>query len=145
MRIAVGADHAGFALKERLRSRLAEIGHDVADLGTHSEESTDYPDWAALVAAAVVAGEADRGLLICGTGVGMAIAANRRRGVRAVAASDLYTVRLAREHNDANLLALGARIVAPALAESILDVFLDTSFAGGRHERRVAKLDRSET
>ena len=145
MRIAVGADHAGFALKERLKSRLAELGHEVADLGTHSEESTDYPDWAARVAAALVGGAAERGLLVCGTGVGMAIAANRRRGVRAVAASDLYTVRLAREHNDVNLLALGARIVAPALAESILDVFLDTSFARGRHERRVAKLDRSET
>jgi ribose 5-phosphate isomerase B len=145
VRIAVGADHAGFALKERLRSRLVELGHEVADLGTHSEESTDYPDWAARVAAALVGGAAERGLLVCGTGVGMAIAANRRRGVRAVAASDLYTVRLAREHNDVNLLALGARIVAPALAESILDVFLDTSFARGRHERRVAKLDRSET
>jgi ribose 5-phosphate isomerase B len=144
VRIAVGADHAGFALKERLKARLAEAGHAVADLGTHSEESTDYPDWAARVAAAVAAGEAERGLLVCGSGVGMAIAANRHRGVRAVPANDLYTARLAREHNDANLLALGARIVAPALAEAILDLFLDTPFAGGRHERRVAKLDRSE-
>jgi ribose 5-phosphate isomerase B len=141
VRIAVGADHAGLALKEHLKARLAAAGHGVDDLGTHSEESTDYPDWAAKVAAAVAAGEADRGLLVCGTGVGMAIAANRRRGVRAVPANDLFTARLAREHNDANVLALGARIVAPALAEAILDLFLATPFAGGRHERRLAKID----
>jgi ribose 5-phosphate isomerase B len=141
MRIAIGADHAGFALKERLRERLASAGHELRDVGTHSEASTDYPDYAQRVAAAVAGGEVDRGLLVCGTGVGMAIAANRRRGVRAVAASDLFTTRLSRQHNDANVLALGSRIVAPALAEEIVDLFLATPFEGGRHERRVKKMD----
>ena len=141
MKIAIGADHAGFALKERLRERLAAAGHELADFGTHSEESTDYPDYAQRVAAAVAAGEAARGLLVCGSGIGMAMAANRFRGVRAAAINDLFSARLAREHNDANVLALGSRIVAPALAEAILDLFLETAFAGGRHERRVKKMD----
>ncbi|KAB2967016.1 MAG: ribose 5-phosphate isomerase B [Thermoanaerobaculia bacterium] len=143
MRIAVGADHAGFELKEHLRAVLAQAGHEVDDLGTRSAESTDYPDWAHRVAEAVAGGAAERGLLVCGTGVGMAIAANRHRGVRAAACNDLYTARLARAHNDANLLALGARIVAPALAEAILAAFVETPFEGGRHSRRVAKLDGS--
>jgi len=143
MRFAVGADHAGFELKEHLRAVLTAAGHEVVDLGTRSTESTDYPDWAELVAAAVAGGAAERGLLVCGSGVGMAIAANRHRGVRAAACSDLFTARLARAHNDANLLALGARIVAPGLAEAILETFAGTPFEGGRHERRVAKLDRS--
>jgi ribose 5-phosphate isomerase B len=143
MRIALGADHAGFELKQHLKQRLAERGLEVEDCGTHGTESTDYPDWAAAVAARVADGAADRGLLVCGSGVGMAIGANRFRRVRAVAASDLYTARLARAHNDANVLALGARIVAPALAEAILDVFLTTPFDGGRHLRRVEKLDGS--
>lgn len=143
MRIALGADHAGFELKQHLKERLAERGLEVLDCGTHGTESTDYPDWAAAVAARVADGAADRGLLVCGSGVGMAIGANRFRRVRAVAASDLYTARLARAHNDANVLALGARIVAPALAEAILDVFLTTPFDGGRHVRRVEKLDGS--
>ena len=141
MKIAIGADHAGFALKERLRERLAAAGHELTDFGTHSEESTDYPDYAQRVAAAVAAGEAGRGLLVCGSGIGMAMAANRVRGVRAAAINDLFSARLAREHNDANVLALGSRIVAPALAEAILDLFLETAFAGGRHERRVKKMD----
>jgi ribose 5-phosphate isomerase B len=141
MRIAIGADHAGFALKERLRERLAATGHELHDFGTHSEASTDYPDYARRVAAAVAGGDADRGLLVCGSGVGMAIAANRQRGVRAVAANDLFTARLSRQHNDANVLALGSRIVAPALAEEILEIFLATAFEGGRHERRVRKMD----
>ena len=143
MRIALGADHAGFELKQHLQRRLAERGLEVFDCGTHGTESTDYPDWAAAVAARVADGRADRGLLVCGSGVGMAIGANRFRRVRAVAASDLYTARLARAHNDANVLALGARIVAPALAEAILDLFLETPFDGGRHARRVEKLDGS--
>jgi ribose 5-phosphate isomerase B len=143
MRIALGADHAGFELKQHLKERLAERGLEVFDCGTHGTASTDYPDWAAAVAARVADGAADRGLLVCGSGVGMAIGANRFRRVRAVAASDLYTARLARAHNDANVLALGARIVAPALAEAILDVFLTTPFDGGRHVRRVEKLDGS--
>ena len=141
MRVAVGADHAGFDLKELLKSRLATAGHEVADLGTHGTESTDYPDWAAKVADAIADGRAERGLLVCGTGVGMAIAANRHRGVRAVATNDPFTAQLARRHNDANVLALGARIVAAPLAEELLRLFLETPFEGGRHQPRVAKLD----
>jgi ribose 5-phosphate isomerase B len=141
MRIALGADHAGFDLKEHLSAFLRALGHEVEDLGTFDRQSTDYPDWAARVAARVADGGAERGLLVCGTGVGMAIAANRRRGVRAAPCNDLFTVRLARAHNDANVLALGARIVAPALAEAILALFLETPFEGGRHSRRVDKLD----
>jgi ribose 5-phosphate isomerase B len=144
MRIALGADHAGVHLKDHLRRFLEARGDEVDDLGTRDESSTDYPDWAARVADAVATGEVGRGVLVCGSGVGMAIAANRRRGVRAVAASDLYTIGMARAHNDANVLALGARIVAPALAEEILAAFLERSFEGGRHQRRVAKLDGSD-
>jgi len=141
MRIAVGADHAGYHLKDHLAARLAAAGHEVIDCGTGSGESVDYPDFASAVATRVAAGEAERGLLVCGSGVGMAIGANRHRGVRAVAANDLFTVGLARAHNDANVLALGARIVAPPLAEAILDAFLAGEFEGGRHARRVGKLD----
>lgn len=141
MRIAIGADHAGFILKEHLRARLAEAGHELRDFGAHSAESVDYPDYAALVAGAVVGGSAERGILVCGSGIGMAIAANRVRGVRAAACIDLYSARLCRQHNDANVLALGSRIVAPPLAEALAEVFLTTTFEGGRHARRVAKLD----
>lgn len=142
MRIAVGADHAGLELKRHLVGVLIAAGHDVDDLGTSNSESTDYPDWAARVAESVASRTAERGLLVCGTGVGMAIAANRRRGVRAANCNDLFTARLARAHNDANVLTLGARIVAPALAEAVLEVFLATLFEGGRHQRRVDLLDR---
>ncbi|MCM2270163.1 MAG: ribose 5-phosphate isomerase B [Thermoanaerobaculia bacterium] len=141
MRIALAADHAGFELKEHLAATLRQQGHEVADFGTHDRQSTDYPDWAARVARAVAQGEAERGLLVCGTGTGMAMAANRQRGVRAVATGDLVTVRLARRHNDANVLALGARLVAPPLAEELLAGFLATPFEGGRHQGRVSKLD----
>lgn len=141
MRIAIGADHAGFILKEHLRAWLAEAGHELRDFGAHSAESVDYPDYAALVAGAVVGGSAERGILVCGSGIGMAIAANRVRGVRAAACIDLYSARLCRQHNDANVLALGSRIVAPPLAEALAEVFLTTTFEGGRHARRVAKLD----
>lgn len=141
MRIALAADHAGFELKEHLAATLRQQGHDVADFGALDRQSTDYPDWAARVARAVAQGEAERGLLVCGTGTGMAMAANRHRGVRAVATGDLVTVRLARSHNDANVLALGARLVAPPLAEELLAGFLATPFEGGRHQRRVGKLD----
>lgn len=141
MRIAIGADHAGFILKDHLRARLTEAGHDLHDFGAHSADSVDYPDYAALVARAVAGGSAERGILVCGSGIGMAIAANRVRGVRAAACIDLYSTRLCRQHNDANVLTLGSRIVAPPLAEAIVDAFLTTPFEGGRHSRRVAKLD----
>jgi len=141
MRLCVGADHAGFDLKEQLKGTLLAAGHEVEDVGTHDTASTDYPDWAHRVASRVASGEAERGLLVCGTGVGMAMAANRHRGVRAVAANDLFTVRLSRQHNDANVLTLGARIAALPLAEAILGAFLETPFEGGRHQRRVGKID----
>ncbi|MFN7942482.1 MAG: ribose 5-phosphate isomerase B [Thermoanaerobaculia bacterium] len=141
MRVALGADHAGFELKQRLARVLTEAGHEVVDLGTDSAASVDYPDFAAAVAHAVAGGRAERGVLVCGTGVGMAIGANRVPGVRAVAADGLYVARLARAHNDANVLALGARVVAPEHAEAILAAFFSTPFEGGRHQRRVAKLD----
>jgi len=141
MRVAVGADHAGFELKESLKKRLVASGHQVDDVGTHDTASTDYPDWAAKVARRIATHAAERGLLVCGSGVGMAIAANRHRGVRAVATGDPFTVQLARRHNDANVLALGARIVALPLAEELVDLFLSTPFDGGRHQPRVEKLD----
>ena len=138
--IALGADHAGFPLKEELKSWLIERGYEVVDCGTQSAESVDYPDYAAAVAGAVTAGKAGRGVLVCGTGLGMAMAANKVPGIRAAACTDVYTARLSREHNDANVLALGARITARDSAIEILESWLAAEFAGGRHARRVAKL-----
>ncbi len=140
MKIALGADHAGFELKEKLALFLRSLGHDVEDLGTHSTKSVDYPDYAAAVGRAVAAGQADRGVVVCGTGVGVAIAANKVHGARAANCNDLFTARLARAHNNANVLTVGARIVAPELAEEIVQVFLETEWEGGRHGRRVDKI-----
>ena len=141
MRIALGADHAGYALKERLKDYLASLGHGVIDLGTGSTDSVDYSDFGFAVGKAVAEGRAERGVLCCGTGIGIAIAANRVKGVRAGVPNDLFATRLMREHNDANVIAFGARQTAAPLAEAMLDLFLTTPFAGGRHERRVKKLD----
>ena len=141
MRIAFGADHAGFELKEKLKAHASSRGHDVLDLGTHTADSVDYPDFGRAVGEAVAAGRADRGVAVCGTGIGIAIAANRVPGIRAGVPNDLFATRLMREHNDANIIAFGARLVAPPLAEAMLDLFLETPFAGGRHERRVKKLN----
>jgi ribose 5-phosphate isomerase B len=141
VKLAIGADHAAYRLKEDLAKILREGGHEVQDFGTHDESSTDYPDYAHAVARAVVEGSAERGLLVCGTGVGMSIAANRHRGARAVACSEPYSARMGRGHNDANILCMGARVVALGLAADILQAFLDTPFEGGRHSRRVQKLD----
>jgi ribose 5-phosphate isomerase B len=139
MKIAIGSDHAGFALKERLRLLLAE--HEVVDCGTLSEASCDYPDIAERVARAVAAGEVATGILVCGTGVGMAIAANKVAGIRAVACSETYTARLTREHNDANILCLGARVVGDGVAEDLVRVWLATPFSeGGRHVGRLNKI-----
>ncbi len=138
--IALGADHAGFALKEELKSWLVGRGYEVVDCGTQSSDSVDYPDYAALVAGAVSAGKAGRGVLVCGSGIGMAIAANKVTGIRAAACGDAYTARLSREHNDTNVLTLGARITARDAAVEILEAWLGAEFAGGRHARRVAKL-----
>jgi ribose 5-phosphate isomerase B len=144
MKIAIGADHAGFALKESLRDALRKSGHEVTDLGTNSTESTDYPDFAKPVATAVARGTVDRGILVCGTGVGMSIVANKVPGVRAGLAGDVEAARLIREHNDANVLALGARSLDARAAEDMARVFLETPFAGGRHVRRVNKITEIE-
>ena len=141
MRIAFGADHAGFELKALLARRAAELGHEVLDLGTSSTVSVDYPDFGFAVGEEVASGRADRGVVVCGSGIGISIAANRVRGARAGVATDLFSAQLMREHNDANILALGARITAVPLAMAILEAFLITPFAGGRHQKRVDKLD----
>ena len=141
-RVAIGSDHAGLALKRELRTVLEERGLDVHDVGTDDESSCDYPDFAHAVAARVERGEADLGLLVCGTGVGMSITANRHRGVRAVVCSECLSARMAREHNDANVLCVGQRVVGVGLARDILTAFLDARFEGGRHERRVGKIER---
>jgi ribose 5-phosphate isomerase B len=138
--IALGADHAGYTLKEKLKTWLAADGHRVIDHGTHSTDSVDYPDYAAAVAEAVRDGDAEHGVLVCGSGIGMAIAANKVAGVRAAVAANPDIARLARQHNDANVLALGARLTAPARALAIVQAWLTTSFEGGRHTRRVDKL-----
>jgi len=138
--IALGADHAGFRLKENLKNWLMERGHTVLDVGTHGEDSVDYPDYAAAVGEAVVTRQADRGVLVCGAGIGMAIAANKIPGIRAAACVEPYTARLSRAHNDTNVLALGARITAPEAATRILETWLGAVFEGGRHQRRLDKL-----
>lgn len=142
--MAVGADHAGFALKQDLVLHIEELGHEVEDLGTDSEEPADYPPICAAVARAVRDGRADRGVVLGGSGQGEQIAANKVRGVRASLCNDLYTARMARRHNDANVLAMGARIVAPTLAKEILEVWLDTEFEGGRHQRRIEQIGEIE-
>jgi ribose 5-phosphate isomerase B len=144
MKIAIGADHAGFALKEKLRQRLIEQGHEVVDFGTASGDSCDYPDYARPVARDVAEGRADRGLLVCFTGIGMAMAANKIAGVRAAPARSEDEVRLTREHNDANILTLGAKYLDETRAAALIDLFLGTEFAGGRHARRVAKIGQLE-
>jgi len=139
-KIALGADHAGFALKEKVRAYLVSKGYSVEDEGTHSTESVDYPDFAEKVAERVAAGQADFGILMCGTGLGVAMAANKVPGIRAAPCNDTISARLAREHNNANVLAMGGRLLDEATAEKILDTWLSTPFAGGRHERRVEKI-----
>jgi ribose 5-phosphate isomerase B len=140
MRVAVGSDHAGYPLKQHLVAVLKERGHEVDDLGTSSEEPVDYPPFCAAVARAVASGEANRGIVLGGSGQGEQITANKIRGVRAALCNDLYTARMSRQHNDANVLSLGARIVAPELAEEILQLWFDTAFEGGRHVRRLEEI-----
>src|SRR6186997_620451 len=140
MRIAIAADHAGFTLKQALRERLATEGHEVNDFGTQSLESTDYPDYARLVAHEVADGRADRGILVCSTGIGMSIAANKVEGVRAALVTNVESASITRQHNDANIMTIGARFTDAETAASILDAFLNTDFEGGRHARRVAKI-----
>jgi ribose 5-phosphate isomerase B len=137
MKIAMGADHGGYSLKEIIKKHLVEAGHEVLDLGTHDTQSCNYPDYAAKVAYAVADKDADLGVLVCGTGIGMSIAANKVKGIRAAAVSDCFTAQATREHNDSNIICLGERIVGPGLAMRIVDTWLNASFQGGRHQTRV--------
>ncbi len=146
MRIAIGADHAGFDLKNRLRDELRKAGNDVHDVGAYSEEPLDdYPDYAFPVARAVSSGDADKGILVCGSGAGMAIAANKIKGVRAIVGENLEEIKYTRAHNDANVLALGARFLAPEFIDQAIQIFLETPFDGGRHKRRVDKITAVES
>lgn len=140
MQIGMACDHGGFELKEELKAYLKSIGHEPVDTGTFSEDSVDYPDYGILIAEKVSRGDLDRGILICGTGIGMSIVANKSRGVRAALANDLFSARLSREHTDANILVLGGRIIGKELAKEIVRVWLETPFAGGRHQRRLEKI-----
>lgn len=140
MNISIACDHGAYALKERLKARLLEQGHHVADCGAHSAESCDYPDFAAAAARLVADGSCARGVVLCTTGIGMSIAANKVKGVRCALCHEPLSAEMTRRHNDANMLAMGAGIVGPMLAERITDIFLNTPFEGGRHQRRVGLM-----
>jgi len=142
MRIALAADHAGYVLKDELAAWLSEAGHDVSDLGTNEPESVDYPQFGARLADAVASGDAERGIVVCGSGIGISIAVNRNPGCRCARVSEPLSAALAREHNDANVLALGARLVGSDMARACVQAFLGTDFAGGRHQRRVDQLSK---
>ena len=140
MRIALSADHAGYELKDILVAWLREAGHEVSDLGTNGPESVDYPEYGARLARVIAGGDADRGIAICGSGIGIAIAANRIAGCRCAQVAEPLSATLAREHNDANAIALGARLIGIDMAKACVTAFLSTDFAGGRHQRRVDQL-----
>lgn len=140
MKIGLGSDHGGFALKEAIKKYLEGNNIEFVDYGTYSEESVDYPDFGEKVGKAVVSGEVDRGIVICGTGIGISLAANKVKGIRCALVSEEYSARMSRMHNNANMLALGGRVTGDELAFSIIDTFLTTEFEGGRHERRVNKI-----
>ena len=142
--VALGADHAGWELKEALKAWLMDAGCQVLDFGTHGPDSVDYPDYALQVAEAVTVGKVERGVLVCGTGIGMTIAANKVPGIRAALCGDVFTARMSREHNDANVLALAGRLTGRETGLEILRAWLDTPFAGGRHARRVDKIGEME-
>jgi ribose 5-phosphate isomerase B len=144
MKIALAADHVGFALKEKVREYLKSLGLEVEDYGPSNSERVDYPDFAEKVAAQVAARQADYGVLVCGTGIGMMIAANKVPGIRAVAAHDTISARMAREHNNANILTMGGRMIDAATMRQIVDTWLSTPFAGGRHQRRLEKIEAFE-
>lgn len=137
---AIGSDHGGYELKQAVMAHLKERGVEFRDYGTFSTDSCDYPDYGEAVARAVASGECERGIVVCGTGIGISIAANKVHGVRCALCGDCFSAQMAREHNDANVLALGARVLGPGLALKIVDTFLDAEFQGGRHARRVAKI-----
>lgn len=140
MRIALAADHAGYLLKDELAAWLREAGHEVADLGTNAADSVDYPRFGAALADLIASGQAERGIAVCGSGIGISIAINRNPACRCARVDEPLSAALAREHNDANVIALGARLVGPDMAKAIVGAFLSTDFAGGRHQRRVDQL-----
>lgn len=142
MKIAIGADHGGFSLKEILRLKLEELGHTVIDTGCFSPDSVDYPVYAEAVCSKIIDGSCEAGLLICGTGIGISIAANRHPEIRAALCHDEFTARLSREHNNANILCLGGRVLGAGVAEEILKTWLSTDFAGGRHQQRIRQFSR---
>jgi len=138
--IAIGSDHGGYALKQTIMKHLDELGLAYHDYGTYTEDSCDYPVYGEAVARAVAGGEAEKGIIICGTGIGISIAANKVKGIRAALCGDCYSAEYTRRHNDANILAMGARVVGSGLAEKIVDTFLTTQFEGGRHAKRIALI-----
>jgi ribose 5-phosphate isomerase B len=141
MKVIIGSDHAGFAMKTQIKTLLENTGHSVEDVGCHSEDSVDYPVYGKAVAAGVVSGEFPKGILVCGSGLGMSMIANRFVGVRAALCNDLYSAVLSRQHNDANLLVIGGRLIGADLAGEIVSTWLETGFDGGRHQGRIAQLD----
>ncbi|MCI8335657.1 MAG: ribose 5-phosphate isomerase B [Peptococcaceae bacterium] len=144
MKIVLGSDHAGFSLKETIKEHLSSQGLDVIDCGTDSEESVDYPDFAEKVGRTICDGICEKGILVCGTGIGISIAANKLPGIRAAVCHDVFTAQASREHNDANILAMGARVLSPSLALEMVDTWLATPFSGGRHQRRIDKISALE-
>ena len=145
MKIAIGADHGGFNLKKEIVALLEELGHEYKDFGTHSADSIDYPDVAIPVAEAVAAGEFDRGILICGTGIGIGIAANKVKGIRAALVHDSFSAKATRQHNDSNIMTMGERVIGPGLALDLVTTWLDTDFEGGRHSNCVNKMSAYES
>ncbi len=141
MKIAIGADHGGFELKQRLKDFMVGLGHTITDAGCHSLDSVNYPEIGKKVVQSVLSKEVHRGILICGTGIGMSMMANRYKGIRAALCHDAYTARMSREHNDANVLCMGARVLGLGVAEDLVSIWLDTEFAGGRHACRIAMLE----
>ena len=141
MKVIIGSDHGGFNLKNTIVSELKEKGVDVTDFGPESNNSVDYPDFAKPLAEKVAAGEYDKGILICGTGIGMSISANKVKGIRCALVHDTFSARATREHNDSNILAMGERVIGKGLASDIVDIWLNTEFEGGRHEKRVRKIE----
>lgn len=144
MKIALGADHGGYLLKEELKPLLDELGLEYKDFGTYSSSSVDYPDFGVQVAEAVAKGECNRGILICGTGIGMSIVANKVPGIRCALVHDCFTAKVTRQHNDSNILAIGARVIGPSLALEIARIWLATDFEGGRHAKRLGKIEQLE-
>ena len=144
MKVVIGSDHGGYHLKEFVKSLLQSKGYEILDFGTFSEDSVDYPEFAAKVAKAIISKEAERGILICGTGIGMSIVANKFPGIRAALCHDTYTAKMSRLHNNANILVLGGRILTKEMAKEIVDVWFSYEFEGGRHERRLQKIEEIE-